>query len=100
VHLRVATKYPNITRRYLRSRDITADVIKLAGSVELAALSGLADRVVDITETGETLRQNGLTEIDQVMPISSHLLVSPAHLKLRPKLIGRLIDALAAKVLP
>src|ERR1051325_10323161 len=81
-HLRVATKYPRTTRAYLQRKGITAEVIKLSGAIELGPLTGLCDRIVDITQTGETLRQNGLVEIDTVAPVSSRLVVNPA----RPKL--------------
>ena len=94
MHLRVASKYPNITREYLQRRGITADVIKLAGAIELGPLTGLCDRIVDITETGETLRQNGLAEVDTIMDISSRLVVNPASLKLRQREVSELIDLL------
>ncbi len=94
MHLRVASKYPNITREYLQRRGITADVIKLAGAIELGPLTGLCDRIVDITETGETLRQNGLAEVDTIMDISSRLVVNPASLKLRQREVSELIELL------
>lgn len=95
MHLRVASKYPHITREYLQRRGITADVIKLAGAIELGPLTGLCDRIVDITETGETLRQNGLVEIETIMEISSRLVVNPASLKLRHRAVATLVDSLA-----
>lgn len=93
-HLRVATKYPRTTRAYLQRRGITAEVIKLSGAIELGPLTGLCDRIVDITQTGETLRQNGLVEIDTVGEVSSRLVVNPARLKLDGERLGALIDAL------
>ena len=93
-HLRIATKYPRTTRAYLHRKGITAEVIKLSGAIELGPLTGLCDRIVDITQTGETLRQNGLVEIDTVGQISSRLVVSPARLKLDGDRLGALIDAL------
>ncbi len=96
MHLRIASKYPNITREYLQRRGITADVIKLSGAIELGPLTGLCDRIVDITETGETLRQNGLVEIDTIMTISSRLVVNPASLKLRHRAVADLIERLAS----
>lgn len=93
-HLRVATKYPRTTRAYLHEKGITAEVIKLSGAIELGPLTGLCDRIVDITQTGETLRQNGLIEVDTVAQVSSRLVVNPARLKLDGSRIGALIDGL------
>ncbi|MDB4961430.1 MAG: phosphoribosyltransferase [Myxococcales bacterium] len=93
-HLRVATKYPRTTRAYLQRKGITAEVIKLSGAIELGPLTGLCDRIIDITQTGETLRQNGLVEIDTVGEVSTRLVVNPARLKLDGERIGALIAAL------
>lgn len=93
-HLRVATKYPRTTRRYLESKGITAELIKLSGAIELGPLTGLCERVVDITQTGETLRQNGLVEVDTVAQVSARLVVSPARLKLDGDRLGTMIDKL------
>lgn len=93
-HLRVATKYPRTTRAYLQRKGITAEIIKLSGAIELGPLTGLCDRIVDITQTGETLRQNGLVEIDTVGQVSSRLVVNPARLKLDGDRLGALIEAL------
>jgi ATP phosphoribosyltransferase len=97
-HLRVATKYPRTTRAYLQRKGITAEVIKLSGAIELGPLTGLCDRIVDITQTGETLRQNGLVEIDTVAQVSSRLVINPARLKLDGDRLGALIEALEAAV--
>jgi len=97
-HLRVATKYPRTTKAYLQKKGITAEVIKLSGAIELGPLTGLCDRIVDITQTGETLRQNGLVEIDTVAEVSSRLVVNPARLKLDGERLGALIDALERAV--
>jgi ATP phosphoribosyltransferase len=97
-HLRVATKYPRTTRAYLQRKGITAEVIKLSGAIELGPLTGLCDQIVDITQTGETLRQNGLVEIDTVAQVSSRLVVNPARLKLDGDRLGALIDALERAV--
>jgi ATP phosphoribosyltransferase len=97
-HLRVATKYPRTTRAYLQRKGITAEVIKLSGAIELGPLTGLCDRIVDITQTGETLRQNGLVEIDTVAHVSSRLVVNPARLKLDGERLGALIEALERAV--
>jgi ATP phosphoribosyltransferase len=97
-HLRIATKYPRTTRAYLHRKGITAEVIKLSGAIELGPLTGLCERIVDITQTGETLRQNGLVEIDTVGQVSSRLVVNPARLKLDGPRLGALIDALERAV--
>jgi ATP phosphoribosyltransferase len=94
----VATKYPAVTRRYLEERGVAAEIIKLSGSVELGPLTGLADRIVDLVETGETLRQNGLVEVETILEVTSRLVVNPASLKLRGALVAGLIDRLAAAV--
>ena len=97
-HLRVTTKYPRTTRAYLQRKGITAEVIKLSGAIELGPLTGLCDRIVDITQTGETLRQNGLVEVDTVAQVSSRLVVNPARLKLDGDRLAALIDALERAV--
>ncbi|MBX3158333.1 MAG: ATP phosphoribosyltransferase [Deltaproteobacteria bacterium] len=93
-HLRIATKYPRTTRAYLDRKGITAEVIELSGAIELGPLTGLCERIVDITQTGETLRQNGLVEIDTIAQVSARLVVNPARLKLDGDRLGALIDAL------
>jgi ATP phosphoribosyltransferase len=99
MHVRYATKYPRTTREYLRRKGRTAEVIKLSGAIELGPLTGLCDRIVDITQTGETLRQNGLVLVDSVGEVSSRLVVNPAAMKLAAAplrtLIARLESALA-----
>ena len=97
-HLRVATKYPRTTTGYLQRKGITAEVIELSGAIELGPLTGLCDRIVDITQSGETLRQNGLVEIDTLCEVSTRLVVNPARLKLDGDRIGALIDALERAV--
>jgi ATP phosphoribosyltransferase len=97
-HLRIATKYPNTTRAYLHRKGITAEVIALSGAIELGPLTGLCDRIVDITQTGETLRQNGLVEVDTIAQVSSRFVVNPARLKLDGDRLGALIDALERAV--
>jgi ATP phosphoribosyltransferase len=97
-HIRVATKYPRTTRAYLHRRGLTAEVIKLSGAIELGPLTGLCERIVDITQTGETLKQNGLVEVDTVAEVSSRLVVNPARLKLDGDRLGALIDALERAV--
>jgi len=97
MHLRIATKYPRTTRAYLTRRQIPAEVIKLSGAIELGPLTGLCDRIVDITQTGETLRQNGLVEVDTIAQVSSRLVVNRSRLKL-DKRLGKLIEDVEAVV--
>jgi ATP phosphoribosyltransferase len=96
MHVRYATKYPRTTREYLRRKGRTAEVIKLSGAIELGPLTGLCDRIVDITQTGETLRQNGLVLVDTVGEVSSRLVVNPAAMKLVAGPLGTLIARLEA----
>ena len=100
MHVRIATKYPRTTRAYLARRGLTAEVIALSGAIELGPLTGLSHRIVDITQTGETLRQNGLVEVETLGEVSSRLVVGRAALKLRgaeiADLLGRLEAAVAA----
>lgn len=98
---RVASKYPRIALTYLRGLGNSAEVIKLSGSVELACLTGLADAVVDIVQTGGTLRANGLEEVDVIMQSSARLVVNRAALKLKAEalrpLIARLREAVSSQ---
>ena len=96
---RVASKYPKTTRAYLLRRGINAEVIKLTGNVELACLAGLADAVVDIVETGGTLRANALEEIDVILTSSARFVVNRAALKLKRDTLRPLIEALRAQTL-
>lgn len=96
--VRVATKFVNITRRYYASRGRQADVIKLYGAMELAPLVGLADRIVDIVDTGNTLRANGLEPTELICEISSRLIVNRASMKTRQKEIGDILQAIEAAV--
>ena len=98
MHIRYATKYPRTTRAYLQRRGLTAEVIELSGAIELGPLTGLVDRIVDITQTGETLRQNGLREVDTVAAVSSRLVVNPASLKLRGDEVAALVERLESAV--
>lgn len=92
--LRVATKYPNLARQHYRSKGISPEIIPLYGSVELGAITGLADQIVDLVESGETLRQNRLVEVETIMHVTSRLIVHPASLKLAPDRLATIIDAL------
>ena len=90
----VATKYPNVARRFFEGKQMDVRIIKIEGSVELAPLLGLSDGIVDIVETGATLRENGLEVIERVADVSARLIVNAASLKLRK----REIEALAARL--
>ena len=91
---RVASKYPKLATAYLRKRGSSAEVIKLSGSVELACLTGLADAVVDLVQTGGTLRANGLVELNTVLESSARFVVNRAALKLKSAQLRPLIASL------
>ena len=97
-HVSVATKYPEVTRRHFAARGVQAECIKLNGAMELAPALGLARRIVDLTQTGSTLRANGLVEIEHIADVSSRLVVNRAALKTRPETLGRWIDAFRGAV--
>lgn len=94
--LRVATKYVNITRDYYAQQGQQVDVIKLYGAMELAPHVGLADRIVDIVDTGNTLTANGLQALDLIMPISSRFIVNKAAFKVHQEKLKPIIDGLEA----
>ncbi|KAF0805027.1 ATP phosphoribosyltransferase catalytic subunit [Alcanivorax sp. S71-1-4] len=96
--LRVATKFVNVARRYFAASGRQADVIKLYGAMELAPIVGLADRIVDVVDTGNTLRANGLEPTELIAYISSRLIVNRASMKTRHADIQRIIDVMAAAV--
>src|SRR5579871_6712023 len=91
-HLRVATKYPEITRRHFAARGVQAECIKLNGAIELAPLLGLCRHIVDLVQTGATLKANGLVEIERIADISSRLIVNRPALKTRPEELGAWIE--------
>ena len=80
---RIATKYPNVTKSYFESKGMDVKIIKIEGSVELAPLLDLADAIVDIVETGTTLKENGLEVYERIMPISARVIANTASMKLR-----------------
>ncbi|HXE21512.1 MAG TPA: ATP phosphoribosyltransferase [Rhodoferax sp.] len=98
--LKVATKYVAIARDFFAAKGVHVDLIKLYGSMELAPLTGLADAIVDLVSTGNTLKANHLVEVERIMDISARLVVNQAALKLRQAPIRKLIDAFAAAVGP
>lgn len=89
--LRVATKYVNIAREHFAAKGVHIDLIKLYGSMELAPLVGLSDAIVDLVSSGNTLRANNLIAVEEVMPISSRLVVNPAALKLKHERLQRML---------
>jgi ATP phosphoribosyltransferase len=89
--LRVATKYVNIAREHFATKGVHIDLIKLYGSMELAPLVGLSDAIVDLVSSGNTLRANNLQAVEEVMPISSRLVVNPAALKLKHERLQRML---------
>jgi ATP phosphoribosyltransferase len=91
--IRVATKYTQIARDHFANKGVHVDLIKLYGSMELAPLTGLADAIVDLVSTGSTLKANNLVEVEQIMQISSRLVVNQAALKLKREPIRAIIDA-------
>lgn len=96
--IRVATKYDHLTAQYYLARGVHADIIHLYGSMELAPLVGMADRIVDLVETGSTLKANNLIEETTLYDISSRLVVNPASMATRSAQIQPMIDAMAAAV--
>ena len=98
--LKVATKYVGIAREFFATKGVHVDLIKLYGSMELAPLTGLADAIVDLVSTGNTLKANHLVEVERIMDISSRLVVNPAALKLKREPIRRIIDAFASAIPP
>ncbi|MBI5562875.1 MAG: ATP phosphoribosyltransferase [Deltaproteobacteria bacterium] len=97
-HIRVATKYPNITLRHFLGKGIQVDIIKLYGSIELAPLLGLSERIVDLVQTGETLRKNGLVEVEDIMQVTSKLICNRASLKTKPKKVKDLVERMGRAV--
>lgn len=96
--LRIATKYPEIARNFFAAKGVHVDMVKLYGSMELAPLTGMADAIVDLVSTGNTLRANDLIEVEPIMDISSRLVVNQASLKLKQARLRPIIDAFAAAV--
>ena len=96
--LRIATKYVNSTRRYYAERQEQVEIIKLYGSMELAPLVGLADRIVDVVDTGNTLKANGLAPLEHIADISSRLVVNKASMKMKHARITAFIAQLKAAV--
>jgi ATP phosphoribosyltransferase len=96
--VRVATKYPTLTERYFSERGIQVEMIRLDGSIELAPLVGLAERIVDLVQSGETLRVNGLVEVAEIMTSTARLIVNRASLKTAHARVSALIAAMRQEV--
>jgi ATP phosphoribosyltransferase len=96
--IRVASKYVNVAREHFAAKGVHVDLIKLYGSMELAPLCGLADAIVDLVSTGNTLKANDLVAVEDIGPITSRLVVNPAALKLKRAALQPLIEALGAAV--
>jgi len=92
--VRVATKYPRLTEAYFSERGIQVEMVRLDGSIELAPLVGLAERIVDLVQSGETLRANGLVEVAEILTSTARLIVNRASLKTAHAHVSRLITAM------
>jgi len=97
-NIRIATKYPNFTEKCFTRKGIQVEIIKLYGSIELAPLVGLSERIVDLVSTGETLKQNGLVEVETIAEITTRLIVNRASLKTKHKRITEIIEGLEKHV--
>ena len=94
----IATKYPNVTKNFFEKKGMDVRIIKIEGSVELAPLVGLSDGILDIVETGSTLKENGLEVIGDVVPVSARLIANIASLKLRKQEIEGLVDKIKEEI--
>jgi ATP phosphoribosyltransferase len=86
-HVRVATKYPHVTAAHFAARGVQAECVKLNGAMELAPTLGLAPRIVDLVSSGRTLKENGLVEVEEIMQVTSRLIVNRAAMKTRPQVV-------------
>jgi ATP phosphoribosyltransferase len=96
--IRVASKYVDTAREHFAAKGMHVDLIKLYGSMELAPLVGLADAIVDLVSTGNTLKANDLVVVEDILPVTARLIVNPASLKLKRDRVKPLIDAIASAV--
>ncbi len=94
----IATKYPNIARTFFEKKGLDVDIVKIEGSVELAPLLELSNAIVDIVETGTTLKENGLEVFEDIAPISARLIVNRVSMKIRQKEIEELIQQISAEI--
>ncbi|RNF39354.1 ATP phosphoribosyltransferase [Planococcus salinus] len=95
---RIATKYPKVASHFYRSKGEQVEIIELNGSIELAPMIGLADRIVDIVSTGKTLKENGLVEYEQIVGITSRLIANPVSYRLKQERISELVEKLRKQV--
>ncbi|MDU1309299.1 MULTISPECIES: ATP phosphoribosyltransferase [Clostridium] len=93
-HIKIGTKYPKVAREYFKKRGMDVEIIKIEGSVELAPILGLCDAIVDIMETGTTLKENGLIVFDRICDISARVIVNKASFKMKKEEIGAFINRL------
>ena len=93
---KIATKYPAVASRYFREQGEQVEIIKLNGSIELAPLIGLAERIVDIVSTGRTLKENGLVELERIEDITSRLIVNPVSYRMKDQFIDDMVERLSA----
>ena len=93
-HIKIGTKYPRVAREYFKKRGMNVEIIKIDGSVELAPILGLCDAIVDIMETGTTLKENGLIVFDRICDISARVIVNKASFKMKREEIGAFINRL------
>lgn len=91
-HIKIASKYPNVSKRYFAAKGMDVEVIKIEGSVELAPILGISEGIVDIMETGTTLKENGLIVVDEICDISSRVIVNKSSFKLKRNEINEVID--------
>ena len=96
--VRVATKYPRLTEEYFSARGIQVEIVRLDGSIELAPLVGLAERIVDLVQSGETLRANGLVEVAEIARSTARVIVNRASMKTEHAAVTRLIDDMRARL--
>lgn len=94
----VATKYPEVTRNFFEERGIDVDIVKIEGSVELAPLVGLADGIVDIVETGTTLKENGLEVCHDIAPVSARLIVNTVSVKLKQERVLEIVELIKGEI--
>lgn len=97
-HIKIGTKYPKVTKEYFKEKGIDVEIIKIEGSVELAPILGLCDGIVDIMETGTTLKENGLIVFDEICDISARIIVNKASFKLKREEIGDFIERVKAVI--
>ncbi|WP_420141828.1 ATP phosphoribosyltransferase [Sphingomonas sp.] len=95
-HVRVATKYPNITRRHFEARGVQAECVKLNGAMEIAPVLGLSSRIVDLVSSGRTLKENGLVEVETIAEVSARLIVNRAAFKTQGETVIPLVEAFRA----